>query len=85
MIWPEVPSSDVDAHINLYPPAQEVLLTLLNDHNISSAILYALNNTTDVNISILPINNNEMFLNVTDKISFMKLNSRNNSILHNLY
>jgi hypothetical protein len=85
MVWLEVPSWDVDANIDLYPPAQEVLLTLLNNHNISSATLYAFNNTADVNTSVLPINNNQVILNVTDKISIVRLSNRTNLIPDGLY
>jgi hypothetical protein len=85
MIWLELPSWDVNANKDLYPPAQEVLLTLLNNHNISSATLYAFNNTSDVNTSVLPINNNQVTLSVTDKINIIKLSNRTNSIPHDLY
>jgi hypothetical protein len=85
MVWLEVPSWDVDTNIDLYPPAQEVLLTLLNNHNISSATLYAFNNTADVNTSVLSINNNQVVLNVTDKISIVRLSNRTNLIPDGLY
>jgi hypothetical protein len=85
MIWLELPSWDVNAYKDLYPPAQEVLLTLLNNHNISSATLYAFNNTSDVNTSMLPINNNQVTLSVTDKINIIKLSNRTTSIPHDLY
>jgi hypothetical protein len=85
MVWLEVPSWDVNANTDLYPPAQEVLLTLLNNHNISSATLYAFNNTADVNTSILPINYNQVTLSVTDKISIIRLSNHTNSIPHDLY
>ncbi len=67
---------------DLYPPAQEVLLTLLNNHNITSVTLYAFNNTADVNTSMLPINNNQVTLSVTDKINIIKLSKNTNSIPH---
>jgi len=82
MVWLEVPSWDLNASIDLYPPPQQVLLTLLNNHNISSATLYAFNNSADVNVSVLPINNNQMTLNVTDKINILKLSNHTNSIPH---
>ena len=85
MIWLELPSWDVNAYKDLYPPAQEVLLTLLNNHNISSATLYAFNNTADVITSVLPINNNQMTLSVTDKISIIKLSNPSTLIPHELY
>ncbi len=75
MIWLEVPSWDINAHIDLYPPPQEVVFTLQNNKKISSAKLYAFNNSADVNTSILPINNNQITFNVTDKISIIKLSS----------
>jgi hypothetical protein len=85
MVWLEVPSWDVNTNTDLYPPPQEVLLTLLYNHNISSATLYAFNNTADVNTSILPINNNQVVLSVTDKINIIKLSARNSSIPYDLY
>jgi hypothetical protein len=85
MIWLEVPSWDTNTNIDLYPPPQQVLLTLLNNHNISSATLYAFNNTADINTFMLPINNNQVTLNVTDKINIIKLTNRTNSISDDLY
>jgi hypothetical protein len=81
IVWLEVPSWDVNTNIDLYPPPQEVLLTLLNNHNITSATLYAFNNTADVNTSILPINNNQVILSVTDKINIVRLSNRP-SLMH---
>ena len=80
MVWLEVPSWDVDANVDLYPPAQNVLLTLLNNHNIISVTLYAFNNTADVDISTLAINNNQVALSVTDKINILKLSNRTESL-----
>ncbi len=85
MVWLEVPSWDVNTNTDLYPPAQEVLLTLLYNHNISNATLYAFNNTADVNTSTLPINNNQVVLSITDKVNIIKLSNRNNSIPYDLY
>ncbi len=85
MVWLELSSWDANVQKDLYPPAQEVLLTLFNNHNISSATLYAFNNTADVNTSILPINSNQVILSVTDKISIIKLSSHTNSISRFLY
>jgi hypothetical protein len=85
LVWLEVPSWDVNANIDLYPPAQEVLLTLFNNHNISSVTLYAFNNSADVNTSILPINNNQVTFNVTDKINIIRLSNSTNSIHHDIY
>jgi hypothetical protein len=48
MVWLELPSWDVNANKDLYPPAQEVRLPLFYNHNITSATLYAFNNTADV-------------------------------------
>ena len=73
MIWLEVSSWDVSAKIDLYPPPQEVALTLQASNNISGATLYAFNNTADVNIGNLTIINNQVTFNVTDKISMIKL------------
>jgi hypothetical protein len=80
MVWMEVCSWDVNAKIDLYPPPQQVVLTLQDTNKISSAILYAFNNTADVNNSILPINNNQVTFNVTDKISIIKLSNNTNSM-----
>ena len=81
MVWLKLSSWDANAQKDIYPPTQKVLLTLLHPHNISSATLYAFNNTADVNTSTLSINNNQMTLNVTDKISIIKLSNRTDSIL----
>lgn len=80
MIWLEVPSWDMTTSVDLYPPPQEVVLTLVNNHNISSATFYAFNNSADVNTSILPIIDNKVALNVTDKISILKLSSKTESM-----
>jgi hypothetical protein len=85
MVWLELPSWDVNANKDLYPPAQEVLLTLLYNHNISNVTLYAFNNTADVNTSMLPINENQVTLSVTDKISIIKLSKNSNSIRDVVY
>jgi hypothetical protein len=85
MVWLELPSWDVKANIDLYPPPQQVLLTLLNNHSISTSTLYAFNNNADVNTFILPINNNQITFNVTDKINIIKLTSSINPVLYKLY
>lgn len=72
-IWLELSSWDPQTSTDLYPPAQKVLLTLFGNHTISSATLYAFNNNADVNTFVLPIDNNQVTLNVTDKISIIKL------------
>jgi hypothetical protein len=69
MVWLELSSWDANVQKDLYPPAQEVLLTLFNNHNTS----------------ILPINSNQVILSVTDKISIIKLSSHTNSISRFLY
>ncbi len=75
MVWLEVSSWDKQAQIDLYPPPQEVILTLLTDYNASNATIYALDNNADLNTFVLPINNYQMTLNVTDKISIIKLSN----------
>jgi hypothetical protein len=85
MLWLEVSSWDPQTSIDLYPPPQEVLLTLLNNHNITSATLYAFNNSADINTFILPINENQVTLNVTDKISIIKLSNHTSSIAVDFY
>lgn len=81
MIWLEVPSWDLTANIDLYPPPQEVMLTLLNNPTIFTATLYAFDNSADVHSSILPIDNNRMIWNATDKISIVKLSNRTESVV----
>ena len=44
IVWIEVPSFDIKTKIDLYPPPQQLLLTLQSSKKISSATLYALNN-----------------------------------------
>jgi hypothetical protein len=86
MVWLEVSSWDVNAKIDLYPPPQQVVLTLQGSNRISSATLYAFNNNADVNTTNLTINNNQVTFNVTDKISIIKLsNSSTSSISHGVY
>jgi hypothetical protein len=85
MIWLEVSSWDVNAKIDLYPPPQQVVLTLQDSNRISGATLYAFNNTADVNTINLPINNNQVTFNATDKISIIKLSNSANSISHGVY
>jgi hypothetical protein len=78
----EVCSWNVSAKVDLYPPPQQVMLTLQDTNRISSATLYAFNNSADVNTFILPINNNQVTFNVTDKIGIIKLSNSTNSILY---
>jgi hypothetical protein len=85
MVWLEVASWNFSTKMDLYPPAQEVVLTLQDNNRISSAILYAFNNSADVNIFNLTINNNQVTFNVTDKISIIKLSNSTNSISHGAY
>jgi hypothetical protein len=75
IFWLEISSWDPQTSTDLYPPAQEVVLTLLNNHNITSATFYAFNNTADVNTLLLPIVDNQVILNATDKISIIKLSN----------
>jgi hypothetical protein len=85
MMWMEVSSWDFNTQIDLYPPPQQVVLTLRDSNRISSVVLYALNNSGDVNTFNLTINNNQVTFNVTDKISILKLSNNSASILHDLY
>ena len=85
MVWMEVSSWNVSAKIDLYPPPQQVVLTLQDSNRISSAMLYAFNNSADINIFNLTINNNQVNFNVTDKISILKLSNNTNLILHGVY
>ncbi len=75
LVWLEVSSWNVSAKIDLYPPPQQVVLTLQDSNKISSAILYAFNNNADVNTSNLTINNNQVTFHVTDNISIIKLSN----------
>jgi hypothetical protein len=85
MVWLEVASWNFTTKMDLYPPAQEVVLALQDNNRISNAILYAFNNSADVNIFNLTINNNQVNFNVTDKISIIKLSNSTNSISHGVY
>jgi hypothetical protein len=85
MVWAEESSWDVHAKIDLYPSPQQVVLTLQDSSRISGAILYAFNNSADVNIFNLTINNNQVNFNVTDKISIIKLSNSTNLIFHGVY
>ena len=76
MVWLEVPSWNLTTNIDLYPPPQEVMVNLQNNSSISSATLYTFNNTADMNTYILPIHNNQIVLNATDKISILKLTNK---------
>ena len=75
MVWLEVSSWDVQNKTDLYPPSQQVIFTLLSNYNASNATIYALDNNADLNTFVLPFDNYQMTLNVTDKISIIKLNS----------
>ncbi len=85
MVWLEVSSWNVSAKIDLYPPPQQVILTLQDSNKISSATLYAFNSSADVNTVNLIIHNNQVAFNVTDKISIIKLSSGTNSISRGVY
>ena len=85
IVWLEVPSWDMTTSIDLYPPPQEVVFTLANIYNISSATLYAFNNSADVDTSVLSITNSQVKLNVTDKISILKLGNKSKSISDDLF
>ncbi len=85
MVWVEVPSWNSTTLVDIYPPPQEVVLTLQDSNRISSATLYVFNNTADVNTFNLTINNNQVTFNATDKISIIKLSNSTNSISHGLY
>jgi len=75
MVWLEVSCWNVTQKVDLYPPPLLLSLNLPTENSISNAILYALNNTGDVNIVNLPITNNQVIFNATDKISVIKLSS----------
>jgi len=85
MVWLEVPSWNVTTNVDLNPSEQGLLVTLINNHNITNVTLYAFNNIGDVNTSICPINNNQFTFHATDKISILQLSSHNNSISHDPY
>jgi len=85
MVWLEVPSWNVTTNVDINPPGQGVLVTLINNHNITSVTLYAFNDTGDVNTSIRPINNNQFIFNAMDTISILRLSSHNNSISNDPY
>jgi hypothetical protein len=84
MIWLELPSWDVNANKDLYPPAQQILLTLLNNYNTYNVTLYGLDGTCNVFTINLHMNNNQVLFDVTDRITVIKLSNHTNSILHDL-
>ena len=75
MVWIEIPSWNVTAKIDLYPPPQEVVFTLQENNKIYDAVLYVFNNNADVNTFNVSIINNQITFNATDKISIIKLSS----------
>ncbi len=75
VVWLEVSSWDVQAKIDLYPLPQEVVLTILANYNAANATIYALDNNGDTNTSAVPIDNFQVRLNVTDKISIIELSN----------
>jgi hypothetical protein len=81
MIWTEVSCWNFTTQVDLYAPPQEVVLTVQDSINISEVILYALNNTGDMNTSDLPINNHQVTFNATDTISIIQLHIKNFSII----
>jgi hypothetical protein len=86
MIWLELPSWDINTSKDLNPPAQQILLTILNNsHNISNATLYLFDNTCKLTTIDLHMNNNQVLFDVTDRITIIKLSNRTNSIPHDLY
>lgn len=80
MIWLELPTWDVNTNKDLYPTAQQILLTLLNDHNITNVTLYAFSSLSDVTTKALVMNNNQVLFDVIDRISIIQLSNRTDSI-----
>jgi hypothetical protein len=85
MVWTEVSCWNFTTQVDLYPSPQRVVLTLQDSIKISYIILYALNNSGDINIFNLPINNHQVIFNATDTISIIKLSNNSSSILDTLY
>lgn len=86
LIWLEISCWDVGKKLDLYPPPEQLTLTLKDTNNISNAVFYTFNNTADLNIYNLTINNNQISFNVTEKISIIKFSSGNTrSIPSGLY
>ena len=73
VVWLEVESFNITTKVDLYPPPQPLLLTLQDSNKISTATLFAFNNTSDVDKTNLPINNNQIHFNATDKINIIQL------------
>ncbi len=73
IVWMEVPSWNMTIKIDLYPPPQEIVLTLQDNKRISGATLYAFNNTADVNNFNLTIRDNQVTFYATDKLTILKL------------
>ncbi|CAF0753360.1 unnamed protein product [Adineta ricciae] len=85
MVWTEVSSWDVSRKVNLYPSSQQVQLILQGSYKLSNATLYTFDNNADLNIFYLPITNNQVTFNSTDKISIIRLRNETNSITEGLY
>jgi len=83
MIWLEISCWDVNHKIDLYPSPQLLTLTLQDTNNISNAILYTFNNTADLNIVNMTVNNNQILFNVTEKISIVKFSNVNPHLIPN--
>jgi hypothetical protein len=75
MVWLELSSWDVQAKIDLYPPPQEVVLTIFANYNAVNATIYAFDNNADLSTSVAPIDNFQVRLNVTDKITIIELSN----------
>lgn len=73
MIWIEVSCWNFTTQVDLYPSPQQVILTLPTTLKISNVILYAFNNTGDMNICSLSVINYQVYLNATDTITVVKL------------
>ena len=74
MLWLEVPSWEVHADVDLYPPPQDVTLTFPSGYGIKGAVWYTLNNNADLITSTPTITNeNTLSVSVTDKISILQV------------
>ncbi|CAF1545567.1 unnamed protein product [Adineta ricciae] len=79
MVWNEVSSWDVARKFNLYPSPQQLQLSVQGNYTLTEATLYAFNNNADVDVSTLPVINNQVTFSSTDKISVLRLKSGTSS------
>ncbi|CAF1353026.1 unnamed protein product [Adineta ricciae] len=73
MVWNEVSSWDIRLKFDLYPSPQQLQLNVQGDRILTDVTLYSFNNNADVNVTSLPVINNQVKFNSTDKISILQV------------